>query len=153
MKTIAHSALLLAGAAMFSTAATAQQQAGPGVAPGGHNAARAMLVARIAADLTPRQIATLNVVAHATAAATACPRLSLNDAAVVSAVSSVIGAGGPGLRSEADRDSFKSRVLVGFGSLVGITVDEAADTPDAFCAQAEADMQKDAARSFLRLTR
>lgn len=151
MKIRTPSALLLAALALSAAAATAQQR-GPGVAPAGHNAARAMLVERIAADLSPRQIATLNIVAHATAAATACPRLDLDDRAVTSAVSTVIGQGGPGLAG-GDQEAFKSRVLVGFGSLVGVTVDEAAGNTAAFCTQAEAEMQKDGGQSLLRRAR
>ncbi|TVV71027.1 hypothetical protein [Sphingomonas solaris] len=136
-------------AAMLASAVVAPPVLASAQAPGVESA-RQIIAERLSADLSPKQIGVLNIVAHATASAIICPRINMNDEAIKGALTAVINEQLPDLKSEADRSAFRDRTLVGFGALVGLMVDEAAPKKAAFCTAAEAEMREEGTRSFVR---
>lgn len=131
--------------------AQAATRAGPKPAPAtADNPARHIITDRLGQDLTVQQVAVLNLVAHATAAAVLCDSIDMNEEAVKGALTAVINLSLPDLPTDADKSAFRDRTLVGFGSLVGLMIDEAAPRKAAFCKTAEEEMAEEGAKSFIK---
>lgn len=112
--------------------------------------ARDIVAQRLGQDLTTKQVAMLNLVAHATAAAITCPKIDMNEDAVKGALTIVINERLPDLKSDAERAAFRDRTLVGFGALVGLSIDEAAPKKAEFCKIAEQEMTEEGTASFIK---
>lgn len=124
----------------------------PGVAQPAknHETARQIVVEKLGADYTQKQIATFNVIAHSMAASTLCDRLDLDNAAVARLLESVIAESAPTTGDQAAHDALRDRTLIGFGALVGLMLEEATPNNTKFCGAAESDMKKQGAGSLLK---
>lgn len=139
-------AILAAVPAQAATKAKAKPAA-PAISD---NPARHIITDRLGKDLTVRQVAVLNLVAHATTAAVLCDSIDMNEEAVKGALTAVINESLPDLPTDADKSAFRDRTLVGFGSLIGLMIDEAAPRKAAFCKTAEEEMSEEGTKSFLK---
>lgn len=114
-----------------------------------YEAARQIVAEKLGADFTQRQVAALNVVAHSTAASVLCDSLDPNELAVRSQLQRVLAESAPTVRGQAAREALRDRMLVGFGALLGLMLQDAAPNNPRFCAAAEADMRRQGAASLL----
>lgn len=115
-----------------------------------YESARQIVAEKLGADFTQRQVAALNVVAHSTAVSILCDQLDLDEAAVRTRLQAVLAESPPATSASAAQNGLRDRMLVGFGALLGLMLEEAVPNNPRFCSAAEADMKKEGATSLLR---
>jgi hypothetical protein len=146
-------AIAVVAAAPALAATKAKPKAKPAAAAtpaASDNPARHIIADRLGTDLTVKQVAVLNLVAHATAASVVCDSIDMNEEAVKGALTAVINESLPDLPSDADKGAFRDRILVGFGALTGLMIDEAAPKQASFCKVAEEEMNEEGTKSFIK---
>lgn len=113
---------------------------------------RAMTIAvgEATKDFTQKQVAVLQLAAHAAATAQLCDGVSLDDVAVEKSVGDMMTEASQGV-SEQERIRLHDLALVTFGALSGLALGEATRNEAAYCKTARADASDPEKFAFLRL--
>lgn len=139
----------MAGA--FTVAGVLPAAADPAEAPDFVNdRAFDVAMARIVQDLSHEQVAVLNLIAHATAAAGLCDNLTLDEGAVHGALVEATHDSTAGASAE-DVQNHRDFAMIAYGVLVGLAMDRAVKDEAAFCADATAKIDDPEENMFLTL--
>jgi hypothetical protein len=141
--TLLAAALAVAMIPLTAGAAEAQMSA---------RASRATSVAlgQATKDFTQKQVAVLQLTAHAAATAQLCDGISLDDVAVQKAVGEMMNQAAGGM-SQAEQIRLHDLALITFGTLSGLALAEESRRGPAFCKAAMADAKDPEKFVFLRL--
>ncbi len=106
-------------------------------------------MARINQSLTHDEMAQINLLAYAAAAAGMCPGLELDEGAIYAALTESGHDSLQGLSAK-DADRHRDFTLIAFGILTGLILEDGAGDETAFCADADAYSDEAAINSFIR---
>lgn len=130
-------AVLGLAATLFASAAPAQQTGteSTDTLPAGIGRAYDVALSRISQELSRQQLSMLQTIAHATAAASLCPTLSLNESVIYGALAAATHDAADPMTLE-EQEQHRDYLMIAYGAISALRLVEAIEDEAGFCAAA-----------------